>query len=77
MKPNETTPIAAEDDEDLVDPMALERSLREMGQRARQEAFAAGLTVLVVRAGRLVKLYPDGRAEDVGAVTDTVLSEPK
>lgn len=77
MKPDRVAQNVTDDEEDGIDPVALERSLHQMGKRAREEAFAAGLTVLVMRAGRLIKLYPDGREEDVGAISDTVLTDPE
>jgi hypothetical protein len=65
------------DREDAVNPDAMETALHQMGQRARQEAFAAGLSVLVVRSGRMVKLIPDGREEDLGPLTEKQVTVPQ
>ena len=71
-------PADIEDDfEDSVNPAAIEQALHQMGQRAREEAFAAGLTVLVMRSGRLVKLYPDGLEEDLGTLPQSLATLPQ
>lgn len=64
-------------DEDEIDPIAMEQALKRMGNRAKEEAFAAGLTVLVVREGHMVKLFADGREEEIGIVQDTIVTEPR
>ncbi len=64
-------PVDNEDDrEDVVNPAAIEAALHQMAQQAREEAFAAGLAVMVIRSKRLVKLYPDGTVEDLGAISE-------
>ena len=43
-------------------------ALKRMGEKARREAFDAGLAVTIVRNGRLIRQHGDGREEDLGAV---------
>lgn len=46
----------------------LHEALRRVGDEARQAAFAAGLSVMVVKGGRLVLLKADGQEEVIGPV---------
>ena len=43
----------------------LRAALRRVGEDARQEAFAAGLSVLVLRGRAIVSVHPDGSEEVV------------
>ena len=50
------------DDREFTDEQ-LRAALRRMGREARQEAFAAGHPVFVIKDMAIVALYPDGREE--------------
>lgn len=41
----------------------LNRTLKEIGEKARREAFAAGLPVTIFKNGHVVLQYADGREE--------------
>jgi hypothetical protein len=57
---------SANDDLEFTEEQ-LHAALDRVGRKARQEAFAAGLSVMVVRGQSLVKVHPDGTAVIVGA----------
>ncbi len=44
-------------------PEQLKRALKEIGEEARREAFAAGLPVAIYKNGHVVLQYADGREE--------------
>lgn len=50
------------DDLEFTDEQ-LRDALRDVGQQARQEAFAAGRPVFVIKGNSIVALHPDGREE--------------
>ncbi|HEY7153022.1 MAG TPA: hypothetical protein VH575_03585 [Gemmataceae bacterium] len=41
----------------------LRAALKRVGRDARQEAFAAGRPVIVIKGNAIVALHPDGREE--------------
>jgi hypothetical protein len=52
------------DDREFTDEQ-LRAALERVGKTAREEAFQAGVPVIVLRDERLVWIYPDGREEMV------------
>ncbi len=60
------------DDREFTDEQ-LRAALERVGQTARQEAFQAGVPVIVLRDGKLVWIYPDGREETVDRPPRVVL----
>jgi hypothetical protein len=55
-----------EDDEPEFTEEQLRAALKDVGEEARREAFAAGLPIIIAKDGRLVLLYADGSEEDAG-----------
>jgi hypothetical protein len=44
----------------------LRAALKQVGQEARREAFAAGLPIFVLRGTSLIALHADGTEEIIG-----------
>jgi len=50
----------------------LQTALERVGREARQAAFAARRSVMVIRDGRLVELHPDGTERILGRLPPEV-----
>lgn len=61
-------------DEESIPADKLRALMPRLGEEAKRRAFAAGVSIVILKDGRLVEIHANGQQMDLGAATIPTLS---